>query len=370
MLKLSDRIPEEKKNPLNSSYTNSAFSEYIGCHILESAGFDVQKTLLGNLTVVGRNGMDRVHPVVACENFVPDGYSLVEFKTIESALLSRKPPKIPEIDDIYGILTHENAYFGKEFGEQALEQYWDLFIMDALLGNFDRHANNWGYLVNDRTGDIQFAPVYDCGSCLYPQLTDDALGNILNSRDEIQMRIEKFPQAALTGEDGKKISYLRYIASFENPDCTEALLRVFPRINLSEINRIVDTTEGISDIRKTFYKTMLAERYEQILERPFEQCHSLVHERKEQTAIMDDSVSFAQEDATDERFEALKDKLFAEGLDAISDFLGYECDPDWDDDMVENAMDEAYAQIPDNELEEFYRAYHLKNPCQGIDVGD
>jgi hypothetical protein len=242
---------------------------------LKSAGFDVQNTLLGNLTVTARNGMDRVHPVVACENFVPNGCSLVEFKTIESALLSRKPPKIPEIDDIYGIFTHENAYFGKKFGMQALEQYWDLFIMDALLGNFDRHANNWGYLVNNSSGDIHFAPVYDCGSCLYPQLTDDALEQVLSSRDEIQMRIEKFPQAALTDENGNKVSYLKYIASFTNPDCTEALLRIFPRIDLLEINRIVDTTEEISDIRKTFYKTMLAERYNQILERPYQQLHRM-----------------------------------------------------------------------------------------------
>jgi hypothetical protein len=33
MLKLSDRVPEEKRNSLNSSYTNSAYSELIGCRI-------------------------------------------------------------------------------------------------------------------------------------------------------------------------------------------------------------------------------------------------------------------------------------------------------------------------------------------------
>ena len=34
MLKLSDRISEDKRNDLNSSYTKSAFSEYFGCHII------------------------------------------------------------------------------------------------------------------------------------------------------------------------------------------------------------------------------------------------------------------------------------------------------------------------------------------------
>ncbi len=270
MLKLSDRIPEEKKNPLNSPYTNSAFSEHIGCQIIKSVGFHVQNTLLGNITMVSSKGYKRIYPVVACENFIPDGYTLVEFKIIESALLATKPSKLPGIEDIYEIMTHENVYFSKEFGQKALESYWDLFIMDALLGNFDRHANNWGYLVNGSTHEIELAPIYDCGSCLYPQLADEAILQILNQPEEIQMRIDKFPQAALEDNNKKKISYKEYISSFENPDCTNALLRIFSQINMDKIYDIINNTEGISEIRKTFYKTMLTHRYNQILKNPYE----------------------------------------------------------------------------------------------------
>ncbi len=106
MLKLSDRIPEEKKNPLNSPYTNSAFSEHIGCQIIKSVGFHVQNTLLGNITMVSSKGYKRTYPVVACENFIPDGYTLVEFKIIESALLATKPSKLPGIEDIYDIINN------------------------------------------------------------------------------------------------------------------------------------------------------------------------------------------------------------------------------------------------------------------------
>ena len=41
---------------------------------------------------------------------------------------------------------------------------------DALLGNFDRHNGNWGILVDEESQTAEIAPVYDCGSCLYPQL--------------------------------------------------------------------------------------------------------------------------------------------------------------------------------------------------------
>lgn len=269
MLKLSDKIPDEKKNFLNSSYTNSYLSEYICCHLIKMFGFDVQNTLLGTITLVSSKGEVKDYPVVACENFVPDGFSLVEFKVIENSLLTSKPPKIPKIEDIYEIMQTENAYFSKEFGKKALASYWDTFILDALLGNFDRHANNWGYLVNNATNELVLAPIYDCGSCLYPQLADDVLESILGSNDEMQMRIDKFPQAALTLENGKKVSYKEYISSFVNQDCTDALLRVFPKIKLDDVKAFIDSIDCISDIRKKFYNTMLTKRYEQILEYPY-----------------------------------------------------------------------------------------------------
>lgn len=265
MLKLSDRISEEKQNDLNSSYTNSAYSEYLGCHIIESMGLSVQNTLLGTITLISSKGMPREYPVVACENFVPDGYSLVEFKNIENALLDHKAPKIPKIQDVYDVLTHANPYFSGHFAQSALANFWDIFIVDALLGNFDRHANNWAYLVNDETQEMQIAPIYDCGSCLYPQLADDALEKIITHQDEIQMRIDKFPLAALEGLDGRKISYKNYINSCINADCTNALIRIFPRINMDAIKRIIDSTEGLAPIRKRFYKVMLSARYDQNL---------------------------------------------------------------------------------------------------------
>lgn len=268
MLKMSDKIPDEKQNSLNSSYSNSTYSEYIGCHILETMGFHVQKTLLGRITLASSKGNRQVYPVVACENFVPEDKTLIEFKMIESALLDIKPPQIPWLAHIYEIMQKPNAYFSEEFSQIAMAAYWDQFIADALLGNFDRHANNWGYLVDRNTREVSLAPVYDCGSCLYPQIADDGLERILNSREEIQKRIDVFPQAALI-IDGKKVSYKRYIASFENPDCTEALMRVAPRIDERKICDVVRGTEGISALRKEFYIKMLLERNRQIIMEPY-----------------------------------------------------------------------------------------------------
>lgn len=273
MLKLADRISESKRNSLNSSYSNSIFSENVCCDILKNLGFKVQETLLGY--IVDKNGEEK--PVVACKNFVPKGYSMVDFKAIEDAvLIDRKAGKYPRIDDVYEIMKGNNAYFSEETGASALESFWDTFILDALLGNFDRHANNWAYFIKNDGSEIIPTPIYDCGSCLYPQVSDEAIPPILDSEEEILMRIDKFPKAALELSDKTKINYKDYINSLENPDCTAALLRIYPRINLEIINDTIYGNSAISSIRKKFYSVMIKNRMERILEPAYKKACSLI----------------------------------------------------------------------------------------------
>lgn len=270
MLKLSDRINTDKRDELRDSYSNSVYSEYICCHIIEMCGYDVQKTLLGQVVMDTKRNKDKLVPVVACENFIPEGYELIEFKNIQNALSDEKPGRIPKINELYQILTEENIYFDKLQGKKALERYWDTFIFDAFLGNFDRHGNNWGYLVSRTNDDIRLAPIYDCGSCLYPQLSDEAIPDILNDESAIRERINTFPKAALELENGMKANYREFIFSLTNRDCTAALLRVYPRINIDKIYEFIDSMEEITDIRKLFYKTMLSKRYELVLTPAYE----------------------------------------------------------------------------------------------------
>lgn len=265
MIKLSDNIPNDKRNELNSSYSNSAVSEHICCKIIKSMGISVQETILGSYTKLSSKGVERTYPAVACKNFVPEGYSLISFKAVENTVLDAKPAKIPKLSDVYYTLQRDNMFFSKNFGmEVAIPRFWDTFIVDSLLANFDRHANNWSYLVNPSTRDVKTAPIYDCGSCLYPQINDDGISKIINDPQKIAERIDVFPTAALLDDHGKKINYKEYINSLENTDCTEALKRVYPKIDLDKIYQIIDTV-NISNLRKQFYKTMITARYEKIL---------------------------------------------------------------------------------------------------------
>lgn len=61
----------------------------------------------------------------------------------------------------------------------------------------------------------------------------------------------------------------------------------------------------------------------------------------------------------DVRFEKLKTELFMNGDEAISDFLGYDYPIGEDKDVTDSRMDEVYDQMPDEELEKYYRKYDI-----------
>lgn len=111
---------------------------------------------------------------------------------------------------------------------------------------------------------IEIAPIYDCASCLYPQLTDEAIAEKINNDEEMDARVFVFPTSAIKIND-KKINYFEFISSLENSDCNNAILRVFPRIDFEKIDTIINETPCISEIRKEFYKKILRLRYEKIL---------------------------------------------------------------------------------------------------------
>lgn len=122
--------------------------------------------------------------------------------------------------------------------EETINRFWDMFIVDAIIGNFDRHGGNWGFI--KRNNLYRIAPVYDNGSSLYPKLnTDDKLKAVLSSEEEINQRIYKFPTSHIKVKN-RKSSYFEVITSLQFETCNEALQRIVPRIDLTRIGTIID----------------------------------------------------------------------------------------------------------------------------------
>lgn len=57
--------------------------------------------------------------------------------------------------------------------ENAKDQVRNMFLVDYLIGNFDRHLNNYGIIRNVNTLKWErIAPIYDCGSSMCSNITD------------------------------------------------------------------------------------------------------------------------------------------------------------------------------------------------------
>ena len=232
----------------NTFYINNTFSEYIGSHIFEMSDFDTQNTLLG---IYNYNGKEKI--VCACEDFTDDTNILYEF---ENLALSTNPDKKieTELNDIMEVIEESNLLDSSK----TKEMFWNMFVIDSLIGNTDRHNGNWGFLVNKSTGKIKFSPIYDCGSCLNPIIEDDEILKM----NETEIKNLALNCYSCIKEDGKKINYMSYIKSLKNAECTNAVKRLIPNIDINKIIEFIDNISCISNIRKNFYKKILMIRYD------------------------------------------------------------------------------------------------------------
>ncbi len=248
--------PSGNKKPTELSYTNSSISEHIASSIFNMIGIKAQETKLGTFTVNGK-----VKTVCACKDFTDKNKNLYDFCSIKNTVIdSEHNGTGTELSDVLETIEKQQFVNPKDL----LEHFLNVFVVDALLGNFDRHNGNWGFLFNDETQTAEIAPVFDCGSCLLPQADEKVMKTILENEDELNARIFQFPTSAIKLND-RKINYYNFISSMENEDCNKAILRIVPSIDIELINAFIDDIIYISDLQKEFYKTYIAARYGKIL---------------------------------------------------------------------------------------------------------
>ena len=245
LVKFPEPIREKNKGLL---YKNNVFSEYIWSNIFKIVGFKTQNTILG---LYRYNGKEKI--VCACEDFTDNENILYEF---ENLALSTNPDKKieTELNDIMEVIE-ENKMIDVE---DTKNKFWNMFIIDSIIGNTDRHNGNWGFLLNKETGNIEFSPIYDCGSCLNPMLEDEQIEKI-NKTELENMAINCY---SCIRENGKKINYMSFIKQMKNKECNMAIKRLFVNINIDKINKFIDSIECMSKIRKEFYKEIIKLRYD------------------------------------------------------------------------------------------------------------
>ncbi len=252
------KFPSKPTRKTNLSYTNSCISEYIGCNIYKSVGIPTQEVILGTYSTKS----NRETIVAACKDFAINGLVIQDFASLKNQVIDFEGSGYGvELTDILSVIDLQTAVDVKILSDR----FWDMFVVDALIGNCNRHNGDWGFLYDSATDKMTLAPVFDCGSCLFPQLDEEAIHETLLDQDKINAFVFNRPTSSIT-KNGKRINYFEFISSCENKDCNEALKRIAPRIDMNKFNSLIDETAPIADEHKLFLKTILSARKELIID--------------------------------------------------------------------------------------------------------
>lgn len=250
------KFPSYAKHNPQMHYSNGCINEYLASTIYQSLGIETQETCLG--IYEGKE-------VVACKDFCATGERIINFGMMKNQCIdSIHGGYGTELESVLTAIDMQQIY-----DPIALrKRFWKMFAADALLGNFDRHNGNWGVIVNENTMEVRMAPVYDNGSCLYPQLTDEQMKAIMKDPKEIENRIYVFPNSALKEQD-RKINYFSFLSTTKNKDCIEALRYVQQHYNEEKIKNIL-AKAPISNVKKNFYLLIIKERKNKIIDKALE----------------------------------------------------------------------------------------------------
>lgn len=134
-------------------------------------------------------------------------------------------------------------------GVTALQVFAGYLVLDAWIGNTDRHAENWAVLLGMSSGRL--APSFDHGSSLASGRDD----RFLSGADPL-----KFSRGAMARkfDQGKNVRLvdlaLGAVARWGGPWTTRLGL-----VDDARVHDIVDTAPRMSDLRRTFLHRMLDE---------------------------------------------------------------------------------------------------------------
>ncbi|MEY8330902.1 CtkA family protein [Lachnospiraceae bacterium 48-33] len=261
IIKFPGNLREHVMKNINLSYSNSPICEYIGSKIYELLDIPVHETILGK-----RNGKI----VVACKDFMEQGDRLYEFDkikvTFEPSFLDSNGNETNGTGvDLYEILMtiYEHPFFQGVDGVE--ERFWQMFIIDALIGNGDRNNTNWGIIVK-ADGSKQLAPVYDNGNCLNCKWDMEHIQKVLE--DEKIFISEAYNGRRTIFElNGKSVNPYHLISSMEYEGCNTQVQKLIPVIEkrLPDIKNFIVSIPELESTQSIFYQKLIETRYEKVL---------------------------------------------------------------------------------------------------------
>lgn len=166
-----------------------------------------------------------------------------------------------------------------------------IIVFDSIIGNEDRHQENWSIIVTNKSTiqsklfhkkrteiTYSFAPIYDSGSSMGRELTDERVIKMLKDNMQLEAYINRGKsEIHWEGERGKQ-KHLELITKVANSGYREMIIEIINAIRanyrietLTEIVNNIDnclpddfSSHKIPNIRKDFWIKLVTLRIEQL----------------------------------------------------------------------------------------------------------
>ena len=155
----------------------------------------------------------------------------------------------------------------KEIKREALDRFWDMFIIDAYIGNPNRSSDNWGVVI-DAEKNVRLAPVYGNSKSLNYNWRPDEMKLFEAMPHEKQLHIALESPCFHVDKSGNRIIPCTSINNNSlGTECEKAIIRNVPKIKKAEdaINELIENTPCLSECQQHFYKSILRLRLENAL---------------------------------------------------------------------------------------------------------
>ncbi|SRR5579883_687963 len=173
------------------------------------------------------------------------------------------------VAQIFGDLSKKHAGFSEDW-----KTYWaKTFIFDALIGNTDRHQDNWGIIENPPTGEMRISPVFDNGTSMGHEISPTKFDSYTDASQLEKYLNRGWHHMKWKLSDTAQAGHIELLKKFINkyPETRQLMVTCLKMVNYETLKTILDNLVEfdvpvrLSKERANFMLELLNFRYQRLL---------------------------------------------------------------------------------------------------------
>jgi hypothetical protein len=272
------------------TYTHNpreVWAECLASHVAELVGIKAQAVTIKTAPKVLARAMKARYGTVLQQDWKPVGTLARNIfpKNIDityGSAIVETPSKPLTLEQIQAKIR--SRYYASD---DLLLAFSDMIIFDVLIGNMDRHHENWGVCEDKRykqqllfdkkqlVGLRSFTPLFDHGSSLMFELSDQDVAGMLSDESRLQRYVEETKFGYLLNNAGNKSNPFELLSDHLNgntewkPRVKKSLAKI-KQLDLLALAELIiqmpvpDLLEYDHSRRKLLYKSLLL-RYNKLI---------------------------------------------------------------------------------------------------------